>query len=119
VSLSLRAGVDPSEIVDQLRGIGGATQEQTLRPDKALSVPDAFGKLLQRHLDQAAALVASSVATLVPSELVTEDDAGAATVEVVKVHDPGLLCPDCHNATVMDSQGCKQCVTPGCGWSKC
>lgn len=111
-SLALRAGVSKDEIADQLIGIGGSTQERTLRPDKALSVPDAFGKLLRDY--GASTAVAAAVVS-------TESDAGAATITVEKVHNPGLFCPDCKLATVAVSQGCMTCMPElgGCGWSKC
>jgi ribonucleoside-diphosphate reductase alpha chain len=99
-SLALRAGVPAEAIADQLIGIGGSTQEATLRPDKALSLPDGFGKLMVQHANRESKVV---------------------VVEPQKVHDPGLLCPDCNKATVVVAVGCKTCLPElgGCGWSKC
>jgi ribonucleoside-diphosphate reductase alpha chain len=110
-SLALRAGVSKDEIADQLIGIGGSTQEMTLRPDKALSVADAFGKLLRDYVAQANGVVMS----------VDSQAAGTTVVVHEKIHDPGSICPQCHKAYVVVSQGCKTCLPEigGCGWSKC
>ncbi len=103
ISVALRAGVPADEIADQLIGIGGSTQEQTLRPDKALSLPDALGKLLLHHK---AVLEAKARGQLVSSV-------------VVKQLNPGLLCPECHQANLVQAEGCTTCQTAGCGYSKC
>jgi len=47
ISLALRAGIDPSEVVRQLRGIGGSGQVG-FGPNKVLSVPDAIGRTLEQ-----------------------------------------------------------------------
>jgi len=49
ISLALRAGVDPSEIARQLRGIGGSGQVG-FGPNKVLSVPDAIGRMLDQTI---------------------------------------------------------------------
>ncbi len=49
ISLALRAGVDPSEIARQLRGIGGSGQVG-FGPNKVLSVPDAIGRMLEQTI---------------------------------------------------------------------
>jgi ribonucleoside-diphosphate reductase alpha chain len=48
VSLALRSGVDPVEVVDQLKGIGGS---EPIFTDGGLvtSIPDAIAKVLERH----------------------------------------------------------------------
>lgn len=105
VSLALRAGVDPVEVADQLIGIGGSTQVQTLRPDKPLSLPDAMGKLIRRHSDKLRG-VASEVALL-------------QGTDEAKTLDQGAFCPDCKQANMVKAEGCSSCQTPGCGYSKC
>lgn len=49
ISLCLRAGVDPTEIVKQLRGIGGSGHTG-FGPNKVLSVPDAIGRMLEQAI---------------------------------------------------------------------
>ena len=51
ISLCLRAGVDPSEIVKQLRGIGGSGHTG-FGPNKVLSVPDAIGRMLEQVMSR-------------------------------------------------------------------
>ena len=74
ISLAFRAGIDPSEVVRQLRGIGGSGQIG-FGPNRVLSVPDAIGRMLEQVL---AARYAGSE-WYVPS-----DDGGAAS------GDPGM-----------------------------
>ncbi|MEA4883987.1 MAG: adenosylcobalamin-dependent ribonucleoside-diphosphate reductase [Clostridia bacterium] len=47
ISLSLRAGIDPTEVARQLRGIGGSGQIG-FGPNRVLSVPDAIGRMLEQ-----------------------------------------------------------------------
>jgi ribonucleoside-diphosphate reductase alpha chain len=51
VSLALRSGVDPKELVAQLKGIGGA---EPIFTDGGLvhSIPDAIAKVLERHFGE-------------------------------------------------------------------
>lgn len=48
VSLALRSGVDPKEVVNQLRGIGGSEPIFT-EGGLVHSIPDAISKVLERH----------------------------------------------------------------------
>ncbi|MFQ6083258.1 MAG: adenosylcobalamin-dependent ribonucleoside-diphosphate reductase [Candidatus Aminicenantia bacterium] len=49
VSLALRSGVDPKEVVNQLRGIGGA--EPIFHNGSLIqSIPDAIAQVLERHI---------------------------------------------------------------------
>jgi ribonucleotide reductase alpha subunit len=49
ISLALRSGVDPREVVDQLKGIGGA--EPIFHGGKLVqSIPDAIAQVLERHI---------------------------------------------------------------------
>ncbi|GAB6877468.1 adenosylcobalamin-dependent ribonucleoside-diphosphate reductase [Thermaerobacter litoralis] len=49
VSLAFRAGVDPHEVVEQLRGIGGS-RSVGFGPNRVLSVPDAIAQFLDDYL---------------------------------------------------------------------
>jgi ribonucleoside-diphosphate reductase alpha chain len=116
VSLCLRGGIDPQEVVDQLIGIGGTAQEQTLRPDRSLSLPDAFGKLLRARIEAMAQHQQREVITVQGSN-------GPTTVTLEPLAEPGYqpdptkLCPDCKQATLTFQQGCINCIS--CGYSKC
>lgn len=117
VSVAFRAGVDPLEVADQLIGIGGATREETLRPDKSLSLPDAFGKLIRRHVERRKTgyVVATPVATVEAASVIL----GKEAVVDGYVPDKTGLCPECHQANLVRGQGCTKCMTPDCGYDKC
>ena|GEM_PF-186732 len=95
-SLCLRAGVDADEVVDQLIGIGGRTQEQSMRPDKAVSLPDAIGKLIRRHVEVLQARA--------------NGEEPVEPVEAEKVVNLTELCPSCHQATLAFDWGCVHCM---------
>lgn len=52
ISLSLRSGIDPKEVIGQLKGIGGSEQVFT-SGGLVQSIPDAIAKVMERHLGQA------------------------------------------------------------------
>ena len=106
ISLAIRAGVDPGEVADQLIGIGGSTQEQSLRPDKSQSLPDALGKLLKRHYEKMQGHVDGESAT-------------AEELETIKTPNLGVFCPECKQATFVMAVACMQCINPDCLYTKC
>jgi ribonucleoside-diphosphate reductase alpha chain len=109
ISVCFRAGVDPDEVIDQLIGIGGRTQEESVRPDKATSLPDAVGKLLR-----------SRVHTLRGLDEAIDATATAIEAEAKRL-DPSNLCPECKQATLAYLQGCVQCTNKAdnCTYNKC
>ncbi len=50
-SLALRSGVDPKEVINQLKGIGGSEPIFT-EGGLVQSIPDAIAKVLERHLGE-------------------------------------------------------------------
>ncbi len=52
ISLALRSGVDPKEVVSQIRGIGGSDPVFT-EGGLVTSIPDAVAKVLERHFGKA------------------------------------------------------------------
>lgn len=108
-SWGVRLGGDPRDGAEQLIGIGGATKEQGIRQgEKALSVPDAIGKLIAAHVDA-----------------VSRRDSG----EVGGAHlssngapsqGSGNLCPECGKGTLAYLEGCVKCTDyEGCGFNRC
>jgi ribonucleoside-diphosphate reductase alpha chain len=51
ISLALRTGVDPKEIINQLKGIGGSEPIFT-EGGLVQSIPDAIAKVLERHIGE-------------------------------------------------------------------
>jgi len=93
VSLALRSGVHVSEIIDQLKGIGG---EHPVFQDGSLvlSIPDAISRVLEkRYMKQDA-------------------KQGAYTGPSLS----GATCPEC-GMSLSFEEGCQKCHV--CGYTKC
>lgn len=113
ISLSLRSGVDPCEIVHQLRGIGGSGQVG-FGPNRVLSVPDAIGRLLEQITADGVrgTLVNRSSSKESQSQLPFCDENESANSSTR--YD---LCPVCGNYSLVYSSGCCECRL--CGYSAC
>jgi ribonucleoside-diphosphate reductase alpha chain len=89
-SLALRSGIEPREVVRQLRGIS-CHSPAGLGPSKILSCSDAIGRALSHYIGSA-------------------DEPHGEPIAVQGA------CPDC--GSVLDhSEGCVSCKI--CGYSKC
>ena len=110
VSLALRSGVDPQNVIEQLRGITccPAWDEGTL----VRSSPDAVALALERHINQDAERAVRPSGE--PVQLRLGPDAG--TGGNGNGYYPARKCPDC-NTPVVYQEGCLKCVS--CGWNKC
>jgi ribonucleoside-diphosphate reductase alpha chain len=116
ISLSLRSGIEPREIVKQLKGISGPTPVWDGHGGQILSTPDAIGKVIERYVENREQLLAlrggqqqapkAGVAT--PAMISTKSsDTGATS---------NTTCPEC-GTNVEHVSGCVVCYN--CGWSKC
>ncbi len=115
VTLALRSGVDPQEIVSHLRGITccPAWDEGTL----VRSAPDAVALAVERHLGQnghGSNRLATAEPVATQLGFTTETDDAISNV----VFEGGRRCPDC-NGPVMFQEGCVKCIDAFCAWSKC
>ena len=92
VSIALRSGVDPKELIEQLRGIRCLSTAMARRKNgvNVLSCPDAIA----RALEEAAGVK-------------SDDDTGVSPV--------GRACPDC-GLSLRREAGCYVC---SCGFSRC
>ena len=125
VSLALRSGIPPVEVVEQLRGI---TSEPIWDEGKlVLSAPDAVAQVMAKH-----ALGGSETEDRLKAAYAVQPGLTPASQEQPKaangnghsgngVQVPQLLvglqrCPDC-NGPVLMQEGCIAC--PSCGWNKC
>ena len=99
ISLALRSGIDPQEIVKSLKGISGPTPVWE-DGELILSAPDAIGRALERYLQREAEPRAESAGS------------GAVTSGTKS----SVTCPEC-GSTVVHESNCLNCKH--CGWSKC
>lgn len=110
------------EIIDQLRGIGGA-RSSGFGKDRIRSLPDAVAKVLSMHYG-------------LNGEAKQYNGNGVAHTETPKQPEPKLvstqpsliqpavqkstsfdICPSCGEASLVHEEGCKKCY--GCGYSEC
>ncbi|MGC8487519.1 MAG: adenosylcobalamin-dependent ribonucleoside-diphosphate reductase, partial [Clostridia bacterium] len=114
ISLFLRSSGDLSPrrrlqlVADQLKGIGGANQ-MGFGPDRVLSVVDAIGLILDRHLNPDR-LNGNGGEVSVSREPSPSAKAPAAQPKLD-------LCPQCDAPTLVYEEGCAHCQN--CGYSKC
>ena len=108
VSLALRSGIDPLNVIEQLRGITccPAWDSGTL----VRSSPDAVALALERHVASHADDSIQSAGTGVQMELLGRQATNG------NGYSSARKCPDC-NAPVVFQEGCLMCVA--CGWNKC
>jgi len=113
ISLALRSGIEPCEIVKQLKGISGPMPVWDGNGGQILSTPDAIGKVLERyiqnrehfrHFKQVDAPAPKAMSG-VPKKTQTNDGPKTSTA-----------CPEC-GTNVEHVSGCVVCYN--CGWSKC
>ena len=122
VSLALRSGIDPSAVLEQIRGITccPAWDEGTL----VRSGPDAVALALERHTDgmEGAGDTGRAVQMAFAPEVVHGGYGNGNGHENGllhgngNVHLTGRRCPDC-NTPVIYQEGCLMCIS--CGWNKC
>ncbi len=113
ISLSLRAGIEPREIVKQLKGISGPTPVWDGHGGQILSTPDAIGKALERYIEHREQTQKTGGAR-VPRVM-----SGNPAKTIAKSTDgpkSQTACPEC-GTNVEHVSGCVVCYN--CGWSKC
>ena len=118
VSLALRSGIDPSVVLEQLRGITccPAWDEGTL----VRSAPDAVALALERKTygPEGRAALGQGVQMAFVPEVVHNGNGhnhgNGRDHGVVQL--TGRRCPDC-NTPVIYQEGCLMCIS--CGWNKC
>lgn len=96
ISMALRSGISVTDIIKQLRGIGGSSQVFS-GGARIFSIPDAIAQVLNRRFGT------------------EEKVAGEATESREKI-EWMEVCPECGGAMFFES-GCFSC--PSCGYSTC
>ena len=121
MSLALRSGIDPAQVVEQLRGITccPAWDGGTL----VRSAPDAAALVLGRHLERSGDQPATekSTAQLGLFPATSRKPLREQTVTPTGANGQGprsrATCPDCSVGTLVHQEGCLRC--PECGYNKC
>jgi ribonucleoside-diphosphate reductase alpha chain len=88
-------------LAEQLQGIGGANQ-MGLGPRRVLSVVDALGQVLARHLN---------------GDSPSEDGAPVLQPPAPRGGVMADLCPSCGSPSLIHEEGCAHCTS--CGYSRC
>ncbi|MFA6410713.1 MAG: vitamin B12-dependent ribonucleotide reductase [Candidatus Buchananbacteria bacterium] len=127
LSLALRAGIPPEEVIKQIKGIRGPMPSWT-EGGMVLSLPDAIAQILERHVTQNQPKLGLEFhsADQVTKEAMAKPVAAPATPKSngnglnIKrdIADFGTApeCPECGNILEI-SEGCLKCRS--CGFSKC
>jgi ribonucleoside-diphosphate reductase alpha chain len=114
ISLALRSGIEPLEVVKQLKGISGPMPVWDGSGGQILSTPDAIGKVLERyiqnrdqyrHYRQVEPPTPKVMTGVQKSTKLTDDGPRSQSA-----------CPEC-GTNVEHVSGCVVCYN--CGWSKC
>ena len=123
ISLALRSGIDPREIIKELKGISGPAPVWE-NGELILSTPDAIGRVLERHLERKEKGLDRQQEMKFPYPSITSarevaaENQGEASSSAPR-NDIGALivtCPDCGGPVVHET-GCLTC--PHCGWTRC
>lgn len=125
ISLALRSGVDPEEIIDQLKGIRGPTPTWGEDGKMILSLPDAIGQLLEKHLTKNQGKLDLDFADKKPEIMednlqdhIQMSNGYSKEEKPISMADMGEApgCPECGSMLEL-SEGCLKCHA--CGYSKC
>ena len=110
VSLALRSGIDPKNVIEQLRGITccPAWDSGTL----VRSSPDAVALALERSLASGEEELSTPTKSGVQMELLNRTAANGNG----NGYSSNRKCPECNNQVIFQ-EGCSKCMS--CGWNKC
>ena len=124
VSLSLRSGIDPKDIIHQIKGISDVPAWDD--GELIRSVPDALALVLQRivsgkpvlplslgEISQSKMFESPSNETL--GMMITDQVQDIKTANKSSIL-AGVPCPECENVLAFE-EGCEKCYS--CGFSKC
>ena len=115
ISLSLRSGVEPREIVKQLKGISGPMPVWDGKGGQILSTPDAIGKVLEHYVQNRDQYRHFKNVEPPPLKAMSGIPKLGKPTEGMAVPQSST-CPEC-GSNVEHMSGCVICYN--CGWSKC
>jgi ribonucleoside-diphosphate reductase alpha chain len=104
ISLALRSGIEPREIIKQLKGISGPMPVWD-NGTQILSTPDAIAKVMERFIETREQRRANKPASNPTPAVVESSELRTMTA-----------CPEC-GSNVEHVSGCVVCYN--CGWSRC
>jgi len=124
ISLSLRSGIDPNDVVKQLKGISGPNPTWE-NGQLILSTPDAIGKALEAYLKGLKPQNNHEI-TIDKTDHI-DDDSNLSKTKFTMIdsspentpnYNPKTMtiCPEC-GSNVQHENGCVICLS--CGFSKC
>jgi ribonucleoside-diphosphate reductase alpha chain len=114
ISLALRSGIEPREIVKQLKGISGPSPVWDGNGGQILSTPDAIGKVLERYLENSKQMRHyKHIPSATPNAESNKATGAKKEDGIPKTH---TACPEC-GTNVEHVSGCVVCYN--CGWSRC
>jgi ribonucleoside-diphosphate reductase alpha chain len=114
ISLALRSGIDPVDVVKQLKGISGPTPTWE-NGQLILSTPDAIGKALESYLYERPVEAEDTPEEVMKTRFTMVE--GPQKPETANYNPRTMTtCPDC-GSDIFHENGCVTC--PSCGFSKC
>ncbi len=123
VSLALRSGIEPKEIIDDLKGIRGPSPIWGTGGVMVLSMPDAIGQLLEKHINQKNQQLTLDLSNKTESTNPIEEEFTAIEKKTASEQQKSMadyghapVCQECGTILEM-GEGCLKC--PSCGYSKC
>ncbi|MBN1389510.1 MAG: vitamin B12-dependent ribonucleotide reductase [Candidatus Thermoplasmatota archaeon] len=117
-SLAMRSGIDPYQIVKQLKGIRCPNPKMGpvgMSEEQVLSCPDGIGKALERYLEGRSPSIGEEQTTSPSLDYYADD----MLVNDEKESSEGMVvgvCPECGNSMIYQD-GCSVCHS--CFYSKC
>jgi len=127
ISLSLRSGIDPNDVVKQLKGISGPNPTWE-NGQLILSTPDAIGKALESYLKGTTVEKNEDKSLSINNTVNIDDDELNSTKTKFTMIDSSpenapnynpktmTICPEC-GSNIKHENGCVMCLS--CGFSKC
>ena len=113
ISLALRSGINPHEVIKQLKGISGPSPVWQ-NGDVILSTPDAIGKAIEEYITENDSNIPDS--TEKKGFTFYENNQSKETDSMELGQIGFTLCPEC-SSTMAHENGCMVCKH--CGYSKC
>jgi ribonucleoside-diphosphate reductase alpha chain len=123
VSIALRAGVDAKVIAQQLKGIRCPSVMKRGGSLKALSCPDAIGRLIENVLSKKLSMITEEISEDIEEMMIEETgnicsgSCAECSIQCKNSNSKSGKCPECKADMLIHESGCVTCKN--CGWSFC